>query len=85
MALMWLREGASALSWKDPSNWGTHAFRRGAAREAFQYGGLAALMHAGGWKSRGGAMRYLEKRQLSALEQAEYIIELSDEEGEDHE
>ena len=29
-------------------------------------------------------MRYLEKRQLSALEQAEYVVDFSDEEGEDY-
>ena len=80
-ALYTLKETAAILNWPDPDTWGLHCWRRGWGREAFAAGGLAALFLSGGWKGV-AAFAYLEAKQKSAIEGAEFCLNFSDDEDE---
>ncbi len=80
-ALQTIKRAAGDLGWDHPNSWGTHIFRRGYARECFQYGGLAAMFLAGGWKSV-AAFGYLESTQLSSMEACDFHVDFSDSEDE---
>ena len=77
-ALFWLKEAAGALGWPSPTTWGTHAFRRGWARQAWELGGVDELSAGGGWKNPKTAKGYLSARQRSKIDACDFTVNLTD-------
>ena len=68
--------------WDYPNAWGSHAFRRGYGREAFEKGGLPALFLAGGWRSM-AAFAYISAQQLASTQECDFHVEFSDSDEDD--
>ena len=75
--LAYLKSAAVRLGLERPTDWGTHAFRRGWADEVLKEGGPSALFYSGGWRGV-TAFAYASARSRSAMEAAEWAIEFSD-------
>ena len=72
-----IRELARSISHEHASFVGTHAFRRGMARDILARGGsLATLMQAGGWTSSAFQL-YLRNEQLQDTAVGHFLIEVS--------
>ena len=57
-----------------PTDWGTHAFRRGWADEVLKEGGPTALSYSGGWRDV-TAFACASAKARSAVEAAEWVVE----------
>ena len=76
--LQQLREDATALGYVDAHRLGSHAFRRGMARDIIDKGGsLAMLMRAGEWRSS-AYIAYLREHQAEDACVANLLIDHSD-------
>ena len=75
--LAYLKAAAVRLGFERPTDWGTHAFRRGWADEVLREGGPTALFYSGGWKGV-TAFAYASARSRSAMEAAEWAVEFSE-------
>ena len=78
--MRYLRSDASDIGMPDAMRLGSHAFRRGMARDIVKCGGsLATLLRAGQWRSR-SFMVYLQEHTLDELAVARLMIDHSDDE-----
>ena len=76
-----IKELARDAGFEMHARFGTHAFRRGMAKEIIDLGGsLATLMEAGGWTSSAYRV-YLRGAQVEDMGVARAIVQLSDSEA----
>ncbi len=81
--MRYLRSDASDLGMPDAMRLGSHAFRRGMARDIVDIvkcgGSLATLLRAGQWRSQ-SFMVYLQEHTLDEFAVARLMIDHSDDE-----
>ena len=76
------KELARQVGISENARFGTHAFRRGMARDIVDHGGsLATLMEAGGWTSA-AYKAYLRNAQIEDVSVTNTLIMLSDSDNE---
>ena len=75
--LAYLKAAAVRVKLERPTEWGTHAFRRGWADEVLKEGGPAALFYSGGWRGV-TAFAYASAKARSAVEAPEWAVEFSE-------
>ena len=76
-ALQLLKRAAAVAGLPNPTAWGTHCFRRGAAEDALRAGGPSALFWSGGWRGV-AAFAYASARALGEMNAAKFLTEYSD-------
>ena len=76
-ALQLLKRAAAIAGLPNPTAWGTHCFRRGAADDALRAGGPSALFWSGGWRGV-AAFAYASARALGEMNAARFLTEYSD-------
>ena len=77
-ALQLLREALRSMRVDAPSEYGTHAFRRGHARDLAEAGTpLAIILKAGQWRSQ-AFMRYLDPNDIETLAALEVAYDSDD-------
>ena len=76
-----MRRDAADAGVSEPARLGSHALRRGMARDIVQAGGsLATLLRAGQWRSR-AFMVYLQEQTLDEEAVTRLLIDHSDDEA----
>ncbi len=74
LGLVLLKAAAEKLGVERASEWGTHAFHRGWADEAFKSGGATALFYSGDWRGL-AAFGYTAAKTPGALAAAEWLVD----------